>query len=129
TLCQQVALAALRQGNEPFRPIRAEFESRRRYAFERLQTMGLRPAWPAGGVFFWVPVRELGRTGRAVAGHLFRDKEVRGGPGAVFGPGGEGHVRLSYAAEDGRLREGLGRLADCVRQLRGAAPAGQKQAA
>jgi aspartate/methionine/tyrosine aminotransferase len=117
TLCQQVALAALRQGNEAFAPIRAEFESRRRYGFERLQALGLSPAWPSGAFFFWVPVGQLGMTGRAFAERLLRGKKVAVTPGEWFGPSGSGYVRLSYAAEDGRLREGLGRLGEFVREL------------
>src|SRR5262249_351501 len=65
TVCQQIALTALQQGNEPFEPIHAEFASRRRYAFERLQAIGLQPTWPAGAFFLWVPVAEVGLTGRA----------------------------------------------------------------
>jgi aspartate/methionine/tyrosine aminotransferase len=124
TLCQQVAVTALRQSDEPFRAIRTEFDSRRRYAFERLQALGLEPAWPAGAYFFWVPVSTLGLDGRAFAEQLLRAKNVLVSPGCHFGPSGSGHVRLSYAAEDGRLREGLSRLADFVQGLR--APAGSK---
>ena len=63
TQCQQVALTALRQDNEVFEPIREEFSSRRRYAYERLRAAGLNPLWPAGAFFFWVPVWELGMSG------------------------------------------------------------------
>src|SRR5262249_49412572 len=64
TLCQQVALAALRQGNDGFQPIKAEFASRRQYGYERLQGMGLKPVWPAGAFFFWLPVWDLGLSGQ-----------------------------------------------------------------
>ncbi len=117
--CQQRALAALQQDEEAFEPVRREFASRRRYAHERLTAAGLRPAWPAGGFFLWVPVGHLGLTGRAFAARLLREKRVRVAPGELFGPGGAGYIRLSYAAEDGRLREGLGRVAALVGQLRG----------
>jgi aspartate/methionine/tyrosine aminotransferase len=126
TLCQQVALAALRQGGEAFAPIRAEFESRRRYGFERLQALGLRPAWPSGAFFFWAPVGHLGTSGRVFAERLLREKKVAVTPGEWFGPSGSGHVRLSYAAEDGRLREGLARLGELLRELQ---PPAAKQAA
>ena len=116
TLCQQVALAALRQGQDAFLPIRAEFESRRRYAFERLRALGLKPAWPAGAFFLWVAVPGVGLTGRAFAEQLLAAKKVLVAPGGAFGPSGPGYVRLSYAAEDGRLREGLGRLAEFLRE-------------
>jgi aspartate/methionine/tyrosine aminotransferase len=38
-------------------------------------------------------------------------------PGDLFGPTGTGHVRVSFAVEDGRLREGLRRLTDLVKEL------------
>jgi aminotransferase len=129
TLCQQVALTALRQGNDLFQPIHQEFDSRRRYVFERLQTMGLKPTWPAGGFFIWVSVKELGMTGRAFAKKLLKSKRVLVCPGEFFGPGGGGHIRLSYVVEEGRLREGLTRLGDFVRQLRGADSSDLKKAA
>jgi aspartate/methionine/tyrosine aminotransferase len=115
TLCQQLALTALRQSSDSFQPVLEEFDSRRRYAFDRLRGMGLNPAWPAGAFFFWVPVWELGLSGRAFAERLLREKNVLVTPGTSFGPSGPGHVRFSYAVEDGRLREGLGRLAEFLR--------------
>jgi aspartate/methionine/tyrosine aminotransferase len=121
TLCQQLAQTALKQPAETFQPIWAEFQSRRRYAYERLQAMGLTPVWPTGAFFLWVPVRELGLGGRAFAEQLLKTKKVLVWPGHHFGPSGAGHVRISYAQEDGRLREGLARLADLVREIRGEA--------
>jgi aspartate/methionine/tyrosine aminotransferase len=129
TQCQQTALAALQQDEATFAPVRAAFESRRRYVRERLTALGLRPAWPSGAFFFWVPVGRLGLTGRAFAELLLRAKKVLVAPGELFGPSGEGYVRLSYAADDGRLREGLTRLADLVRQLQGDAPPAARRAA
>jgi aspartate/methionine/tyrosine aminotransferase len=117
TLCQQLALAALRQGDEAFAPIRAEFESRRRYGFERLRALGLPAPWPSGAFFFWVPVGQLGISGQVFAERLLRGKKVAVTPGKWFGPSGTGYVRLSYAVEDGRLREGLGRLGEFVREM------------
>lgn len=122
TLAQQVAVAALRQGDEAFGPVRAAFASRRQYGFERLQALGLAPAWPGGGFFFWVPVWQLGLTGREFAEQLLRAKQVAVTPGEPFGPSGAAYVRLSYAAEDGRLREGLTRLGEFLRELHPAQP-------
>lgn len=129
TLSQQVALAALRAEPAAFEPVRAEFASRRRYAFERLRAAGLNPPWPAGAFFLWVPVWELGLGGRDFAEALLRERKVRVTPGDLFGPSGTGYVRLSYAAEDGRLHEGLNRLADFVQGLRSPGEAAVRQAA
>jgi aspartate/methionine/tyrosine aminotransferase len=125
TLSQQVALAALRQGSEPFQPIRKEFAARRRYAYERLLALDLKPVWPAGAFFLWVPVRELGLDGRTFAEQVLKAKRVLVWPGCHFGPSGADFVRLSYATEDGRLREGLSRLAEFVRELQGSPPPGK----
>jgi aspartate/methionine/tyrosine aminotransferase len=117
-LSQQVALAALREPEDRFAALSVEFDARRRYAFERLRALGLSPVWPAGAFFLWLPVRELGMDGRTFAGRLFAQKAVLVWPGEHFGPSGTDYVRLSYAAEDGRFREGLSRLAELVRELR-----------
>lgn len=119
TLCQQMALAALQLPEDQLRPIHDEFESRRGYAYTRLQGMGLQPIWPAGGLSLWLPVHELGLTGRAFAERLLRDKKVVVWPGDDFGPSGAGFVRISYASDDGRLRQGLSRLGELVRELQG----------
>jgi aspartate/methionine/tyrosine aminotransferase len=114
TLCQQLALAALRTDAEAFVPILAGFESRRRYAYERLQAMDLNPPWPAGAFFLWVPVWEKGMSGRDFATALLDRYKVLVTPGDLFGPSGAGYVRLSYAADDGRLQEGLNRIGELL---------------
>ena len=117
TLCQQVALRAVQADEELFGPVLEEFRAKRRYAFDRLKTMGFDPTWPAGGFFCWVPVGQLGLDGRSFAERLLREQRVLVGPGCAFGSAD--HVRVSFAAEDGRLREGLARLAAFVAGLKG----------
>ena len=117
--CQQMALAAMRTVNdEAFDTLRQGFASRRRYVYERLTSMGLQPAWPSGGFFFWVPVSPLGKTGREFAQSLLEEKRVLVGPGDVFGASGSKFIRISYAIEEGRLREGLSRIGEYVNELR-----------
>jgi aspartate/methionine/tyrosine aminotransferase len=115
TLSQQVALAALRTAPEAFAPVLRQFESRRQYAFDRLRSMGLKLDWPHAGFFLWVPVPPGWRSGRALAESLLSSRRVRVAPGDLFGPAGTGFVRISCAADDGRLEEGLNRLAEHVR--------------
>jgi aspartate/methionine/tyrosine aminotransferase len=56
TLSQQIALAALRTGRDAFEPARRQIESRRRYAHDRLCSLGLEPDGPPCGLFLWIPV-------------------------------------------------------------------------
>jgi len=129
TLCQQIAFSALRMGSESFEPIRLKFESRRRYAFERLQALGLKPDWPTGGFFLWASVKELGLTGWAFAEKLLASQKVLVSPGEFFGPSGLHRVRISYATEDGRLREGMSRLGECLREMQAGKTAHARKAA
>jgi aspartate/methionine/tyrosine aminotransferase len=129
TLCQQIALTALRGPEEAFATIQADFASRRRYCFERLQAMGFNAVWPAGGFFFWIPVWDQGLSGTTLAEKLRAEHKVLVWPGEHFGPSGLGYIRLSYATQEGRLREGLTRLAEFVKNLSMSAPPPAKMAA
>jgi aspartate/methionine/tyrosine aminotransferase len=119
TLCQQLACTALRQDGQACAALVAELAARRRYVFDRLQALGVQASWPAGAFFIWVGAGHLGLSGAAFAERLLREKKVLVWPGSFFGPSGSGHVRLSYLTEEGRLREGLARLGELVRQVRG----------
>jgi aspartate/methionine/tyrosine aminotransferase len=117
-VCQQAAARVLTDPDGEFPNTLDRLRGKCEYAAGRLQAMGLVPDRPAGGYFLWVPVAELGLDGRAFAEKLFREEAVQVGPGCAFGPGGAGHVRVSVATDDGRLREGLTRMAAFVERLK-----------
>lgn len=115
-VCQQAAAKLL---SEPSQDETAErFRSKRQYTLDRLRAMGLEPEAPGGGYFVWVPVASLNLDGRAFAERLLREARVLVGPGVAFGPSGANHVRVSFAGDDGRLREGLSRMAAFVERLK-----------
>ncbi len=117
-VCQQAATRALTEPDGAFTATLNRLRAKRDYTRERLRCMGLEPDCPAGGLFAWVSVAGLGGDGRAFAERLFREEQVQVGPGCAFGPGSSGHIRISFAAEDGRLREGLTRMAICIERLK-----------
>jgi aspartate/methionine/tyrosine aminotransferase len=121
-VCQQAAARALAEPDHEFGPALDSLRRKRDYAVERLRAMGLELDRPAGGYFLWVPVAGLGLDGRAFAERLFREERVQVGPGCVYGPSGTGHVRVSLAGDDGRLREGLSRMTAFVEKLKNPAP-------
>lgn len=111
-LCQQVALSALRSGQGAMTSLRDDFNARRVYVFDRLQQMGMRP-WPnRAGFFFWVP---MSGDARLFAQDLLTETGVLVNPGQPFGPSGKHFVRISFATDEGRLREGLARLEGFIR--------------
>jgi aspartate/methionine/tyrosine aminotransferase len=109
-ICQQLAARAVGEPDDDFTPVLDQFRGRRQYTVDRLRAMGLEPEWPGGGYFIWVSVATTGMDGQTFAERLLKEQRVLVGPGCAFGPGGGGHVRVSFAADDGRLREGLSRL-------------------
>ena len=117
-VCQQAAARAIAEPDDTFPALLDRLRVNRDYAHDRLRALGLEPDRPAGGLFLWVPVGGLGLDGRAFAEKLFREEHVQVGPGCAHGPGGTGHVRIGFAADEGRLREGLARLAAFVNRLK-----------
>lgn len=117
--CQQAALKALTAADSLFAPTLDLFRRKREYTVERLKGMGLEPTTPAGGYTCWVSVAGLGLTGRAFAVQLLREHRVLVGPGVAYGPSGTDFIRVSFAEEDGRLREGLSRMGLFVAGLKG----------
>jgi aspartate/methionine/tyrosine aminotransferase len=110
-MCQQAALHALRTGEAAMKQMQSELNARREFVRDRLREMGLDP-WPTtAGFFVWVPVPD-GERGQAFAQRLLNETGVLVNPGHVFGPSGESFVRISFATDEGRLREGLSRLAE-----------------
>jgi aspartate/methionine/tyrosine aminotransferase len=107
-VCQQVVTRLL--GEPEVVPTNA-FAARRAWAADRLAAMGLKVDTAGEGPFLWVSVRGLKLTGRPFADRLLAEQKVVVGPGDLFGPSGTDYVRVSVAADDGRVREGLARMA------------------
>ncbi len=110
TFLQYAALAAVTEG-EPFvRDLRERCRANRDLAFARLSTAPrVRLACPAGA--FYLFFRLEGATdSRALALRLVDQARVGLAPGSAFGHGGEGFLRLCFAASSERVTEALDRL-------------------
>jgi aminotransferase len=73
--------------------------------------MGLDTFEP-GGAFYAFP--DCGGDDEAFAEALLRSEGVAVVPGSVFGEGGEGHLRVSYATSMRDLKTAMDRIADFV---------------
>ena len=82
----------------------------RRYVLDRLINIGLEPLDRTAGPYVWANVRQFNLTGRDFCNRLAREESVWLAPGDRFGPSGKDHVRLTFATDEGRLREGLRRI-------------------
>ena len=78
---------------------------------------GVVPLVPEGGLFVMADVRGLGKSSDDVRRFLLREAGVVVIHGAAYGLGGEGTLRVSFAAGGAILEEGLQRLREGLLQL------------
>jgi aspartate aminotransferase len=120
TFVQDAAACALRGDQACVVKMAAEYHARRDYLIGALRdTPGARPLAPEGGLFLMLDVRDLGLSSNEVRRFLLEEAGVAVVHGGAYGPGGEGTLRLSFAAGGSvlhqgaaRLRNGLSRLAE-----------------
>lgn len=110
---QAAAIAALTGSQDQLAEMRDAYARRRLLAMRLLTERGIPFLEPHGAFYIWVDVR--GIADRPVgdwALHLLAEKQVAVAPGTAFGPGGEGWVRLSLAADDDEIATGIARMAE-----------------
>lgn len=115
TISQKAAEAALTGPQEPIEAMAEAYRRRRALALEACGRAGLRAVDPAGAMYMLIEVDPGGRTMLDFCLDLLKTRRTSAAPGSVFGPGGEGYVRISLAAEERDLAEGLARLGAAVR--------------
>jgi LL-diaminopimelate aminotransferase len=106
---QRTAVAALDLVPAFSARMRAVYERRRDLVCDALERLGVAVERPRGGIYVWMPV-PAGETSVAFAERLLRQAAVVVGPGAAYGPAGEGYVRLSLTVPEERLAEAVDRL-------------------
>jgi aspartate aminotransferase len=98
--------------------VAAEYQARRDFVLDRLRGIPkVEPLTPEGGLFVMVDVHGLGRASDEVRRRLLREAGVVVIHGAAYGPGGEGTLRVSFAAGGEILERGLERLRDGLIRL------------
>jgi aspartate aminotransferase len=115
---QRAAITALRAGADLSKEMLTTYAERRDYVMGRLAGMpGVSAVRPDGA--FYVLVRYPGDRPSEEVTRRLADAGVAVRAGREYGPGGEGHVRLSFAADLPVLAEGLDRMAAVFAELLG----------
>ena len=83
-----------------------------------LDAEGIRYVEPGGSFFLMIDIRDSGLDSWAFATRLVEQHRVVVVPGLAFGRGGEGFVRVSFAAAPETILEGLARLAETLHDLK-----------
>ncbi len=107
---QRGCLAALTEGEDFVERLVARCATAAGLVHDRLSTLPrVRTAKPAGAFYSFFRVEGMGDS-LAFAERLLDETGVGLAPGAAFGPGGEGHLRLCFASAPARLSEALDRI-------------------
>ena len=112
---QIAAIESLRNGLEEKDMMIESYAKRRRMFVKGLREIGLPCHEPRGAFYAFPSIKHTGLDSDAFAQKLLFDAGVATVPGHVFGLGGEGFIRCSYASSVPRLTEALDRIDRCLR--------------
>ncbi len=115
TTAQYAALEALDSCDGDVEEMVSQYDRRRRFVISRFSEIGM-PCFEAKGAFYVFPEVPDGWISDEFAEQLLHEQGVAVVPGDVFGEGGEGHLRVSYATGLGDLREALSRIETFVEE-------------
>ncbi|MDH4139149.1 MAG: pyridoxal phosphate-dependent aminotransferase [Coriobacteriia bacterium] len=108
---QVAGVTALTEAQADVARMREIYDERRQFVVPALRDVGLVVASePTGAFYVFADARDWGGDSLALAYRLLDEAGVAVAPGVDFGTGGEGFLRVSYAASLERLREGVERL-------------------
>ena len=116
TISQKAAEAALTGPRAPYEAMLEAYRRRRAAALEAAAGAGLRTVAPDGTLYMLVDVSAAGLDDLDFALGLLGLQAVSVAPGSVFGPAGRGWARISLAAEEDSITEGLRRMGEFVHE-------------
>lgn len=114
---QVAALEALTNGMEEKDRMTDSYNQRRRLIVKGLRDAGLDCHEPQGAFYAFPSIQRTGLTSDQFAQRLLLEYKVAAVPGSVFGLGGEGYLRCSYATSVSQLNEAIERIGAFVSQL------------
>jgi aminotransferase len=117
TMGQVAALEALKNGLEEKDRMVESYNQRRRLIVKGFRDIGLECHEPEGAFYAFPSVKSTGLTSDEFAQRLLLEAKVAAVPGHVFGRGGEGYLRCSYASSVSQLNEALERISGFLRKL------------
>lgn len=114
---QMAALEALRNGLEEKDKMVDSYNQRRRLVVKGFREIGLQCHEPQGAFYAFPSIVTTGLSSEEFAERLLLENKVAVVPGHVFGLGGEGFIRCSYATSVQQLTEALHRIGEFVNKL------------
>lgn len=115
---QKAAVAALRDEKNEVQDMVREYERRRDFAVLAINKIdGLSCRCPKGAFYIFINIKKLGRPSAEIAEYLLSEAKLAFVAGDVFGPEGEGYLRMSFANSYKNIVEGCDRLKKAIDAL------------
>ena len=110
SMVQRAGETALKHGEDDIHSLVALLRERKRFCFDALRSMpSVAVAEPEGAFYLFPRLKEVADS-YSFALSLLKEKKVSVAPGVAFGNGGEGAVRICYAADMSILEPAMERL-------------------
>ena len=120
TFIQDAALVALRDVTTAPQAMRDVYKKRRDRILPQLVALGFDVVAPEGAFYLFAKLpADLGDDGDEFALQLAKEGKVAVIPGSGFSAAAKAYIRISYAASDEDLDEGMRRLTAYIKQRRG----------
>lgn len=120
TFIQDAALVALRDVTTAPQAMRDVYKKRRDRILPQLIALGFDVVAPEGAFYLFAKLpADLGDDGDEFALQLAKEGKVAVIPGSGFSASAKAYIRISYAASDEDLDEGMRRLTAYIKQRRG----------
>lgn len=115
---QAAAAAALTEEGDEVNEMVKEYKRRRDCAVKAINEIpGLSCRCPKGAFYIFINCKALNRSCEELADYFLEEAKIALVPGNVFGPGGEGYLRMSFANSYENVAEGCRRLKEAVEKL------------
>ena len=118
TTSQLAAVEALRHGDEDIAAMTDEYNRRRRYIYNGLQSIGIPSFEPEGAFYIYPEIGQFGLSSDSFCERLLYEHKCAIIPGTAFGEGGEGFARISYAYSVKHITQALERIEAFVKVLK-----------
>lgn len=116
TPSQYAALAALTGPQDHLTTMMAAYTRRRDMMAATFDELGVTYSLPRGAFYFWANVSGAGVPSYELCRRAVSDHGILFFPGSMYGPEGEGYVRISFLAAEDQLEEALRRFAVVYRE-------------
>lgn len=117
SFAQMAGVEALLGPQDAVKAMVAEFRARRELIYKLISDIPVLHCPKPKGAFYTFPKYDMDMSSEELTTFLLKKAHVAVTPGSAFGPAGEGHIRISYAASRESISEGMKRIKEALGAL------------